>query len=109
MRQIIGISQQMLILLILVWSGREIQTKAVHTNKQVMDWETELHKALSMRQRHEEDSREEYNLQKAGSKNYGLINTIVNHNNQLKKINLIVNNYPNASHVKEVIEKNERD
>jgi hypothetical protein len=43
------------------------------------------------------------------NKNQGLINTIVNHNNKIKniehKFNLIINNYANSSHVKEVVEK----
>jgi hypothetical protein len=43
------------------------------------------------------------------NKNNGLINTIVNHNEKLKvvenKINYIVNNFANSSHVKEVAEK----
>jgi DNA-binding FrmR family transcriptional regulator len=43
------------------------------------------------------------------NKNNGLINTIVNHNEKLKvvenKINYIVNNFANSSHVKEVVEK----
>ena len=51
------------------------------------------------------DTMEEHKSQKSDSKNFGLINTIVNHNNQLKKINLIVNNFPEAKQVKESIEK----
>jgi hypothetical protein len=43
------------------------------------------------------------------NKNQGLINTIVNHNDKIKnienKFNLIVNNYANSSHVKEIVEK----
>ena len=42
-------------------------------------------------------------------KNQGLINTLINHNNQLKKIdnkfNFIINNFANSSHVKEISEK----
>jgi hypothetical protein len=43
------------------------------------------------------------------NKNQGLINTIVNHNKKIKyfdnKINFIVNNFANATHVKEFVEK----
>lgn len=43
------------------------------------------------------------------NKNNGLINTIVNHNEKLKmvenKINYIVNNFANSSHIKEIVEK----
>ncbi len=42
-------------------------------------------------------------------KNQGLINTLINHNNQLKninnKFNFITNNFANSSHIKEIIEK----
>jgi hypothetical protein len=41
--------------------------------------------------------------------NQGLINTIINHNNKSKnvehKVNFIVNNYANSSHVKEIVDK----
>jgi hypothetical protein len=43
------------------------------------------------------------------NKNQGLLNTIVNHNKKIKyfdnKINFIVNNFANASHVREYVEK----
>ncbi len=43
------------------------------------------------------------------NQNKGLINTIVNHNNKIEdienKFNLIVNNFANTSHIREVIDK----
>jgi hypothetical protein len=43
------------------------------------------------------------------NKNNGLISTLVNHKEKLKlvdnKINYIVNNFANSSHVKEIVEK----
>jgi hypothetical protein len=43
------------------------------------------------------------------NKNQGFLNTIVNHNKKIKyfdnKINFIVNNFANASHVRELVEK----
>lgn len=43
------------------------------------------------------------------NRNQGLINTIVNHNNKMKQIdnrlNVVINNYANSSHIKEIIEK----
>jgi hypothetical protein len=43
------------------------------------------------------------------NQNRGLINAIINHNNKIKdienKFNLIVNNFANTSHIREVIDK----
>ena len=79
--------------------------------KQIEELEQELHRALLAANEHQnnnginKDTMEEPKSQKSDSKNFGLINTIVNHNNQLKKINLIVTNFPEAKQVKESIEK----
>lgn len=68
-----------------------------------------LHRALSAQDKHNEvDNGKE--TQRNENKNQGLINTIINHNNKLKhienKFNLMINNFANSSHVKEVVEKN---
>ena len=52
--------------------------------KQISEFEQDLHKALANRKSINDDTREEHNLQKSDNKNFGLINTIVNHNSQLK-------------------------
>ncbi|CAF2092309.1 unnamed protein product [Rotaria magnacalcarata] len=48
-------------------------------------------------------------VNKIQNKNQGLIDTLVNHNNQLKQIEnkfeFITNNFANSSHVKEIVEK----
>lgn len=65
--------------------------------------------ALTLRDQHKE-SRNENDSQMNENKNQGLINTIINHNNKLKhienKFNLMINNFANSSHVKEIVEKN---
>lgn len=67
-----------------------------------------LYKLLDYKRREELDSAKVDHLQDE-QKNMGLINTIVNHNNQLKsidnKFNFVINNFANSSHVKEIIER----
>lgn len=62
--------------------------------------------AFAAQEKEKDKEKEEQGNQ---NKNQGLINTIVNHNNQLKhivnKFNYIVNNYANTSHVKEISDK----
>lgn len=71
-----------------------------------------LMEALEKQQQMERSDAENTGQQRNVNKNQGLINTIVNHNNQIKtfenKFNHIVNNYANSSHVKEVKEVIER-
>jgi hypothetical protein len=68
-----------------------------------------LQEALESQKGQETRNSEKEDLMRNENKNQGLVNTIVNHNNKLKvvenKINFIINNYANSSHVKEVMEK----
>ena len=71
--------------------------------KKLSEFENALHEALDKQRSNEEDNQLNEN------RNQGLINTILNHNNKLKmfenKFNLVVNNFANSSHVKEVHER----
>ena len=73
------------------------------SSKKLSEFENALHEALNKQRSNEEDN------QRNENRNQGLINTIVNHNNKLKmfenKYNLVVNNFANSSHVKEVHER----
>jgi hypothetical protein len=73
------------------------------SSKKLSEFENALHEALNKQRSDEEDN------QRNENRNQGLINTIVNHNNKLKmfenKFNLVVNNFANSSHVKEVHER----
>ena len=55
------------------------------------------------------ENRNENNSQRNENKNQGLINTIINHNSKLEhienKFNLMVNNFANSSHIKEIVGK----
>lgn len=72
-------------------------------SKQISEFENALHEALNRQRSNEEDN------QRNENRNQGLINTIVNHNNKLKvfenRFNMVVNNFANTSHVKEVHER----
>jgi hypothetical protein len=73
------------------------------SSTKIAEFENALHVALNKQRLVEEDN------QRNENRNQGLINTIVNHNNKLKmfenKFNLVVNNFANSSHVKEVHER----
>jgi hypothetical protein len=73
------------------------------SSKKLSEFENALHEALNKQRSDEEDNQRNVN------RNQGLINTIVNHNNKLNmfdnKFNLVVNNFANSSHVKEVHER----
>ena len=79
------------------------------SSKHLAELEHALHRELLKHDQHEEPSKDTA-AQRNVNKNYGLINTIVNHNNKLKhienKFNVMINNFANSSHVKEVVEKN---
>ncbi|CAF2087956.1 unnamed protein product, partial [Rotaria magnacalcarata] len=68
-----------------------------------------LHTALEAQQQSDSQSTGKEDKQQTNNKNQCLVNTLVNHNNNIKNIedkyNFIVNNYANSSHVKEYIEK----
>jgi hypothetical protein len=59
--------------------------------------------ALELRKRREDSNNVKMDHLQNEQKNQGLIDTIVNHNNQLKnidnKFNFIMNNFANSSHV----------
>ncbi len=64
--------------------------------------------AERLRQNERSNAENDDHLQ-SENQNKGLINTIINHNNKIKnienKFNLIVNNFANSSHVREVVDK----
>lgn len=94
-----------LVMLFLCARASDAQVNQASLSKQISEFESALHLALNKQRPHEEDE----DKQRNENKNQGLINTIVNHNNQLKvfenKFNLVVNNLANSSHVKEVHER----
>jgi hypothetical protein len=81
------------------------QVNQAPLSKQISEFGNALHVALNRQRSHEEEE----DKQRNENKNQGLITTIVNHNNKLKmfenKFNLVVNNFANSSHIKEVHER----
>ena len=86
------------------------ETKVAASAKDLSELEKALHLALNKHDRHGGRSFHDDD-QRLDNNNHGLINTIVNHNNKLKvienKFNLMVNNFANGSHLKEVAEKHQ--
>jgi hypothetical protein len=85
-------------------------TAAGSSAKDLSELEKALHLALNKHDRHGGRFHHDDD-QRFDSNNHGLINTIVNHNNKLKiienKFNLMVDNFANASQLKEVAEKHQ--
>jgi hypothetical protein len=100
------------LLVILVWFFL-LLIGSIYSNNNTSDHFAALDlavgKALELQTRREDSKDAKSDNIQNEQKNQGLINTIVNHNNQLKnidnKFNFIINNFANSSHVKEIIDR----
>jgi hypothetical protein len=87
--------------------GRAVASNSTLEHLQALD--TAIQNALDGNKQREESTDGKGDHMKNEQKNQGLINTSVNHNNQIKnvdnKINFVINNFANSSHIKEIHEK----
>jgi len=86
------------------WSGDTPQAPDTHQELNLL-----LQKALRAQKYRNLDKTEKDDQLMSENKNQGLINTIVNYNQKIQnienKMNVIVNNFANFSHVKKIVEK----
>jgi hypothetical protein len=86
------------------WSGDTPQAPDTHQELNLL-----VQKALRAQKYRNLDKTEKDDQLMSENKNRGIINTIVNHNQKIhnieNKMNVIVNNFANSSHVKEIVEK----
>lgn len=75
---------------------------------QLKNWENAFKMAIKEKERLSASNHKE-SLQSNTNNNQGLINTIINHHDRLEhienKVNVVVNNFANSSHVREIVEK----
>jgi hypothetical protein len=104
MSSLIGLSAYILCISIAIGSSDTRINRFNHS-----DLDRTLQTALDAQRYREKASDEVDDHIQNENKNQGLTNTIINHNRKIKNIEnkfiLIVNNFANSSHVKEVIEK----
>ena len=78
-------------------------------SRELPDLDRALRLALKAQRNRERSNTRDLEHLHNENKNQGLINTIVNHNKKIKTIenefNLIINNFANSTHVKEVVNK----